>query len=75
MLAVVVNERQDDWDLRLPHVEFAYNNSDSAATSSAPNEVVGPALQTGTAKPTAFTAGCGLVWHSVSSPGTTGNIF
>ena len=25
-------------------------------------------------KPTAFTAGCGLVRHSVSSPGTTGNI-
>ena len=26
MLATVVNERQDDWDLRLPHVEFAHNN-------------------------------------------------
>ena len=23
MLAMVVNERQDDWDLHLPHVEFA----------------------------------------------------
>ena len=31
MLAMVVNERQDHWDLRLPHVEFAYNNSVSAA--------------------------------------------
>ena len=39
MLAMVVNERQDDWDLHLPHVEFAYNNSISAATGLAPNEV------------------------------------
>ena len=39
MLAMVVNERQDDWDLQLPHVEFAYNNSVSAATGLAPNEV------------------------------------
>ena len=27
------------------------------------------------AQPTAFTAGCGLVRHSVSSPGTTGSVF
>ena len=39
MLAMVVNERQDDWDLHLPHVEFACNNSLSAATGLAPNEV------------------------------------
>ena len=39
MLAMVVNERQDDWDLHLPHVEFAYNNSVSAATGLAPNQV------------------------------------
>ena len=39
MLAMVVNERQDDWDLHLPHVEFAYSNSVSAATGLAPNEV------------------------------------
>ena len=39
MLAMVVNERQDDWHLRLPHVEFAYNNSVSAAKGLAPNEV------------------------------------
>ncbi|CAB1101426.1 unnamed protein product [Ectocarpus sp. CCAP 1310/34] len=39
MLAMVVNERQDDWDIHLPHVEFAYNNSVSAATGLAPNEV------------------------------------
>ena len=35
----MVVERQDDWDLRLPHVEFTYNNSVSAATGLAPNEV------------------------------------
>ena len=39
MLAMVVNEGQDDWDLQLPHVEFAYNNSISEATDLAPNEV------------------------------------
>ncbi len=39
MLAMVVNERQDDWDAHLPHVEFTYNNSVSAATGLAPNEV------------------------------------
>lgn len=36
---VVVNELRDDWDIHLPHVEFAYNNSVSAATGLAPNEV------------------------------------
>ena len=39
MLAMVVNQRRDDWDLHLPHVEFAYNNSVSAASGLAPNEV------------------------------------
>ena len=39
MLAMVVNEQQDDWDLRLPHLQFAYNNSVSAATGLAPEEV------------------------------------
>ena len=39
MLAMVVNERQDDWDLHLPHIEFAYNNSVRAATGLAPDEV------------------------------------
>ena len=39
MLAMVVKERQDDWDAQLPHVEFAYKNSVSAATGLAPNEV------------------------------------
>ena len=39
MLAVSVNERQNDWDVVLPHIEFAYNNSVSQATGLAPNEV------------------------------------
>ena len=39
MLAMVVNERQDDWDTHVPHVEFAHNNSVSAATGLAPIEV------------------------------------
>ena len=38
-LVMVVDERQDDWDLHLPHVEFPYNNSVIAATGLAPNEV------------------------------------
>ena len=38
MLAMVVNERQDDWDVHLPHVDFAYDNSVSAATGLALNE-------------------------------------
>ena len=38
MLAMVVNERQNDWDLHLPRVKFAYSNSVSAATGLAPNE-------------------------------------
>ena len=39
MLAMVVNERQDNGDVHLPHEEFAYSNSGSAATGLAPNEV------------------------------------
>ena len=39
MLVMVVNERQDNWDVPLPHVEFANNNAVSAATGLAPNEV------------------------------------
>ena len=38
MLAVVGDDEQNDWDLQLPHVESAYNNSVSAATGLAPNE-------------------------------------
>ena len=39
MLVMIVNKHQDDWDAQLPHVEFAYSNSVSAATGLAPNEV------------------------------------
>ena len=39
MLAMVCNEHQNDWDVHLPHVEYAYNNSVSAATGLDPNEV------------------------------------
>ena len=39
MLAMVCNEHQNDWDVHLPHVEYAYNNSVSAATGLASNEV------------------------------------
>eukprot|EP00752_Nemacystus_decipiens_P004782 g4353.t1 len=39
MLSVVVNEPQTDWDLQLPHVEAAYNNSENAATGLTPNDV------------------------------------
>ena len=35
MLTVAVNERQNDWDEHLPHIEFAYNNSVSEATGFA----------------------------------------
>ena len=36
---MVCNEHQNDWDVHLLHVECAYNNSISAATGLAPNEV------------------------------------
>ena len=39
MLAMSGNEHQTDWDIQLPHVESAYNNSVNAATGLAPNEV------------------------------------
>ncbi|CAB1111268.1 unnamed protein product [Ectocarpus sp. CCAP 1310/34] len=39
MLAVVVNEQQNDWDIHLPHVESAYNNSVNQSTGLAPNEI------------------------------------
>ena len=37
ILAMVFNELQYDWDLKLPHVEFTYNNPVSAAKGLAPN--------------------------------------
>ena len=39
VLAMVCNEHQNDWDAHLSHVEYAYNNSASAATGLASNEV------------------------------------
>ena len=39
VLAMVVNEQQDDWDLHLPHVGFADNNVITVVTGLAPNEV------------------------------------
>ena len=39
MLDMVVSERQDDWDLHLPHVKFVYTTPVSAAKGLAPNEV------------------------------------
>ena len=39
MLAMVGDEQQTDWDIQLPHVESAYNNSVSAAIGLAPYEV------------------------------------
>lgn len=39
ILSMVVNERLDDWDAHLSHVQFAYNNSFGAATDLVPNEV------------------------------------
>ena len=39
MLAMAVNELQNNWDEQLPHVETTYNNSVSAATGLAPIEV------------------------------------
>ena len=39
ILAMICNEHQNDWDVHLPHVEYAYNNSVCVATGLAPNEV------------------------------------
>ena len=39
LLSLVISEQQDDWDEWLPYVVQAYNNSVSAATGLAPNEI------------------------------------
>ena len=39
ILAMVVNGRQDDWDLQLLHVELPYQDSVCVATGLAPSEV------------------------------------
>ena len=39
MISMGSNEQQDNWDELLPQVESGYNNSVSASTALAPNEV------------------------------------
>ena len=39
MPVMVVNDRENDWDLHLPYVQHAYNSSVSEATGLGPNEV------------------------------------
>ena len=39
MLAVVCTERQNDWDVHLPPIEYTYNNSVSVAIGLAPDKV------------------------------------
>ena len=39
MLSMVGNEKQTDWDVLLPHVSAAYNNSVNVTTGLAPNEI------------------------------------
>lgn len=38
-LSMVVNERQNAWDVQLPHVECVYSNSVGSATGLTPNKV------------------------------------
>lgn len=40
MLAASVNERQNDWEIVLLHIDFAYINSVSVATGLAPSKVL-----------------------------------
>ena len=39
MLSMVVNDRQNNWNLHLSHVMLSYNNSVNAATGLSPNEL------------------------------------
>ena len=39
MLAMVVNDQQNDWDLHLSHVMLSYNNSVNVANGLSPNEL------------------------------------
>ena len=39
MLAMAINERQDDWNVHSSHVEFSCNNSVNAASGPSPNDV------------------------------------
>ena len=54
MLAMVVNELQNNWDEQLPRVAFACNNSVSTSTGLAPNE--GPYGSAATPPPHDFLA-------------------
>ena len=81
MLAMVVNERQDDWDVHLPHVEFAYNNAVSAATGLAPNKVhmnrlprLSPSPSSNTATPEATKASPATTWNTATSPPTANGV-
>ena len=40
LLTCYVNQRRDDWDLLLPYVVFAYNNSRHESTGYSPNELI-----------------------------------
>ena len=40
MLSIVGNEQQTEWDVLLPHVPSAYNNSVNAATGLAHNKIL-----------------------------------
>lgn len=39
MLLLVENERHDNWNKHVPHVESAYNNSVGSATGLAPDKI------------------------------------
>lgn len=40
MISMAVNESQNDWDKqRLPHIQFAFNNSFSAVTDLVPTKI------------------------------------
>ena len=80
MLAMVVNERQDNLDVHLPHVEFAYNNSVSTATGLAPNEApmnrlpAFPSPSSNTTTPGATKASPATTWNTANSPPTANGV-
>lgn len=39
LLSMLVNDRQNGWDLHLSHAVLSYNNSVNAATGLSPNEL------------------------------------
>ena len=80
MLAMFVNERQDDWNVHLPHIELAYNKSVSAATGLVPNEVYinrlprPPSPSSNTATPEATNASPATTWNTTTSPPTANGV-